>query len=391
MTLPSVVSVRPLLLEKPAMHFLKKPNVERLQNQLVHGRLGRREFMAASMAAGLVSVKSSGSNRAHAADGTMITHLTWSGYELPELFMPFVEEHGDPNISLFASAEDGLQKIRAGFPTDMAHPCPDDVRRWYDAGVLLPIDTSKLSHWPEVFPTLQNIEGGTIDGEHYMAVIDLGLSSILYRTDIYDGEETWAMMFDEAYAGRICASGTYINITMALAVLGYDLYFPTDEQVAEAAEMARKQRPLVRFYWESQTDMEQAMATGECVMAYSWNSSLLNLLEQDIPVAFASPKEGALGWACGIVRINTGEGDDQMAHDFIDAWLAPESGKYLIETYGYGHSNAKTYELVDPAVLELFGYGDAAGLIEDTTFPVNTDPDMDQKILNLWEEIQAGL
>lgn len=373
------------------MHVLRKPNVDRLHSQLVNGRIGRREFMAASAAAGLVPASTALNSGARAADGTMITHLTWSGYELPDLFQRFVDNHGEPNITLFASAEDGLQKIRAGFPADLSHPCPDDVRRWYDAGVLLPIDTSRLSNWPDVFPELRDIEGGRIDGEQYMAVIDLGLSSILYRTDLYDGEETWAMMFDEAYEGRICARGTYVNITMALAVLGYDLFEPTDEQIAEAGAMARAQRPLVRFYWESQTDMEQAIANGECVMAYAWNSSLLNLLEQDIPVAFAAPKEGALGWACGIVRVNTGDGDEALAHDFIDAWLDPESGVFLIETYGYGHSNRRSYQMADPAVLELFGYSNAEKLISETTFPTTTDPAIDQKIYTLWEEVYAGL
>ena len=373
------------------MHYLKKPNVEKLHNQMIHGRLDRRQFMAATMAAGLVPMTAAAPG-ARAAEGNMITSMTWSGYEVPELHQPFIDKYGEsPNFSIFASAEDGLQKIRAGFNPDFAHPCVEEVRRWHDAGVIKPVDPSRLSQWPDVFPALQSIEGGSIDDELYMVIIDLGLSSIIYRTDIYEGEETWNMLFDERYAGRICARGTYINITIALKILGYDIWNPTDEQLAEAGDLAREQRPLVRFYWESQTDMEQAIASGECVAAYAWNEALINLNEQGVPVAFAAPKEGAFGWACGLVRVKTGEGDDQMAYDFIDAWLAPESGKFQIENYGYGHSNAKSYDLVDEAVLAMFGYDDPLALIEDTTFFAVTDPLMDQKTLELWEDIQAGL
>lgn len=50
-----------------------------------------------------------------------------------------------------------------------------------------------------------------------------------------------------------------------------------------------RQCPLTRFYRESQTDIEQAIAPGECVMAHVWNEALANLREQGIPVAFASP------------------------------------------------------------------------------------------------------
>ena len=68
-------------------------------------------------------------------------------------------------------------------------------------------------------------------------------------------------------------------------------------------------------------------------MVYPWNETLVNLLDQGIPVAF--------GWACGLVRLATAENDEQMAYDFINAWLAPETGKFLIEEYGCGHGNPR--------------------------------------------------
>ena len=42
--------------------------------------------------------------------------------------------------------------------------------------------------------------------------------------------------------------------------------------------------------------MEHAVASGECVVVYPWNETLVNLLDQGIPVAF--------GWACGLVRLD---------------------------------------------------------------------------------------
>ena len=311
---------------------------------------------------------------------------------MPELHEPFIAEYGEsPNWSVFASAEDGFQKIRAGYAPDLAYPCIDNVQKWHNAGVVAPIDTSRLSNWPDVFPSLQTMDGAAIDGDLYMVITDFGLSSIIYRTDIYEGEETWKMLFDERYAGRICARGTYVNLSIALKILGYDVFNPTDEQLAEAGDMARAQRPLVRFYWESQTDMEQAIASGECVAGYAWNEALVNLTEAGIPVAFAAPKEGAFGWACGLVRVSTGEGDEQMAYDFIDAWLAPETGKFLIEAYGYGHGNQKSFELADPEIVTALGYDDPIALMDGTTFFITPDPEQDAKQIQLWEDIMVGL
>lgn len=374
------------------MHFLRQPRVEQLQRKLINREIGRRDFLAAAGAAGVAPVASSMVPSAMAAEGDMIHYFTWSGYEPVELHQPFFDKHGrSPDWSIFASSEDGLQKIRAGFTADLAHPCVDSVPRWHDAGVVQPIDTSRIDYWDDMFPALHTMNGAVIDGEVYMVITDFGLSSIIYRTDIYEGEETWNMLFDERYAGRICPNADSTNLSIALKLLGYDPMFPTAEQVMEAAELGRKQRPLARFYWESQTDMEQAVATGECVIAYAWNEALVNLLEQGVPVAFAAPKEGAFGWACGLVYLAAAENDEQMAYDFINAWLAPETGKFLIEAYGYGHGNIKSFDLVNRETLVALGYDDPVRLMEGTNFWVPPDPQIDELMLETWEDIIAGL
>ncbi|MDE0044552.1 MAG: extracellular solute-binding protein [bacterium] len=374
------------------MHVLRKPRVEQLQKKLINREIDRRDFMAAAAAAGVAPVASSLVSPAMAAEGDMIHYFTWSGYEPVELHQPFFDKHGrSPDWSIFASAEDGLQKIRAGFVADLAHPCVDGVPRWHDAGVVQPIDTSRVSYWDDMFPALHTMNGAVIDGDVYMVITDFGLSSMIYRTDIIEGEESWMYMYDEKYAGRICARNTTASIFVPLKILGYDPMNPTPEQVMEAADMARKQRDLVRFYWDSQTDMEQAIASGECVVAYAWNEALVNLLDQGIPVAFAAPKEGAFGWACGLVRLAAAENDEQMAYDFIDAWLAPETGKFLIEAYGYGHGNIKSFDLVDTETLVALGYDDPVRLMEGTAFWVPMDPAIDELMLETWEDIIAGL
>ena len=374
------------------MHFLKQPNVERLQNRLIHGRIGRREFLQATAAAGLTPVAASMAPRSARAAAEDLDYFTWSGYEVPELHQPYIDKHGgSPAWSVFASAEDGLQKIRSGFQTDISHPCVDNVPKWQASGALQPIDTGRVAHWNDMFPSLHTMTGAVIDGDVYMVLTDFGLSSIIYRTDLYDGEETWMMLFDEQFAGRICARGTTANLFIALKILGYDPMNPTSEQLAEAADMARAQRPLVRFYWDSQTDMEQAIASGECVVGYAWNEALVNLREQGVPVAFAAPKEGAFGWACGLVYMNGSPADDSLVYDFIDAWLAPESGKFLIEAYGYGHGNQKSFDLVDPETLKALGYENPVALMDGTSFWVPISPEIDAEMLQLWEDVYAGL
>ena len=39
------------------------------------------------------------------------------------------------------------------------------------------------------------------------------------------------------------------------------------------------------------------------------------------------------------------------AYDLLDAMIAPEAGKWLVEVQGYGHSNRKTFQVVDAKIL----------------------------------------
>src|SRR5690606_32299023 len=123
-----------------------------------------------------------------------------------------------------------------------------------------------------------------------------------------------------------------------------------DDELEKAKAKLAEQKPLVRFYWDDNTAMEQAIASGELVAATAWNSSYVTLKAQGVDVRYMQPKEGILGYCCGLVLMKDAPNPD-LAHEFIDAMLSPEAGRWLVEEQGYGHSNRKTFEQVDQAVL----------------------------------------
>ena len=85
----------------------------------------------------------------------------------------------------------------------------------------------------------------------------------------------------------------------------------------------------------------------------TWNSSPVALKAQGVPVAFAAPKEGALTWVCGAMMHKDAPHPDK-AHDIIDAMISVETGKWLIEVNGYGHSNVKSFDqFTDEQLAEL--------------------------------------
>ena len=324
--------------------------------------------------------------------------FTWSGYDIPEFMGSYIEKYGKvPSFALWGEEEEGFQKMRAGFKPDLAHPCTYSLGRWYDAGLLKALDTSRLEHWDDLFPNLRDLEMGIFDGKHHFVPIDWGNSSVLFRPDLapeYAGEEnhSWMILFDEKYSGRL---GIYDSVDGVFGVVGAvigaaDPFDITDEELERATEMMRKQREVLRFYWTDITAVEQGLASGELVASYAWNSSVLELKKQGIPIEYMNPKEGIYTWVCGSVLIATGEGSEEKAYEYLNAMSSPETGFYLTTEYGYGHSNMKGFDMVPKQTLIDLGISDPVSFLEDSRFFDEIKPEVREKYIALFEEIKAG-
>jgi len=338
------------------------------------GEISRRQLNKGLAALGLGLVTMPVMNqRARAAENDII-YYTWEGYEIPELHPAYIAKYGaSPQNAIFGGEEEALQKLRAGFEATVGHPCTYSLERWREAGVIAPLDPGRLKNYGNLYEGLRTLPGAQMDGQTYFVPFDWGNSSVIYRTDMVDiQEESWNLLYDERYAGKLAmSSDPETNCEVAALALGIpakDIWTLTDEQLVAVKEMMLKQKRLLRFYWDSQTALDQAIAAGEVVAAYSWNSSLLSLQKQGIPCAFANPKEGIFTWCCGLVLFNNPVGDLEAAYDLIDAMMEPEVGKYLIETYGYGHSNSKSFEIADPVAIEGLGMQDPNELFTSGIF-----------------------
>ena len=330
-------------------------------DKLMTGGLTRRQIVKGMSAAGLALVTMPMiAQPGRAAD--KLTVFTWGGYELPEFHTDYTAKHGhSPGFSLYADNDEAFQKVNAGYTPDFVAPSSLMVGRFRDAGLIRPIDVSRIPNYADVFDKLKELRGTRMEGKHWYIPWDWGNSSIVFRTDLVDPkyveEHTWTILWDKRYAGRIATNDQMDSVIIPAAlVLGVDDPFNmNDEELAEVGKLIAEQKPLLRYYWSGQAEMEQAMANGELVASYSWNDSVARLKEEGIPVEYMTPKEGILSWVDGYCLIADGPGDEDAAYDFLDAIISPEAGKALIEAYNYGSSNAKAFPLVDQALLAAVG------------------------------------
>ena len=374
---------------------------EDIVEQLATGQMSRRKFNQSLMALGATMVMMPvGSRSAFAASDDHPTVFTWEGWDVPELHQSYLAKHGEsPNMAIFGDEEEAFAKMRAGFKVDLTQPCTYKVPIWKDAGILESIDTSRLSNWDDLIPSLKTIPGTFEGDKQYFIPTDWGLTSVLYRADLapeYVGNESWGMLWDPKYKGRLSMADSLIDGVMVAAIYtgAKDPFNMTDEEMAKTRAALKEQLPLMRYYWTSPADIEQALASGELVATSAWNSSYAALKKEGFDVRYSSPKEGAMTWVCGFCLMSDHDPAKlDRIYDYLDAYASVESGVFALTEYGYGHGNLNAFAKVEQ---------DQPGLLKELGYSVNVNETLDAGIFQapmgnepalqaMFEEVKAGM
>lgn len=334
---------------------------------------------------------------AFAADSDL-TVFDWSGYEDPAFHPAYVKKNGDsPVFAFFGDEEEAFQKLRTGFTADLAHPCSQSVVKWRDAGLLKPLDTSRIAEWDNILPGFKAMKDlmTSADGTAWLVPFDWGNTAVTYRTDKVDEVDIRSLkaFADPKFKDRV-SIGDNVDDAYALAslVIGLrDWTTMTDAQFEEASAFLREVHKNVRFYWTDNTELSQAMAGEEVDLAWAWNETATTLMADNVPVAIKKDTdEGLSTWVCGYVLLEGGTGSQDKAYDFINATLDPAVSSYIVSEWGYGHSNAKGMAAIDAETLQAAGYSDVAAFVDKTLFQSPVPPELKQKMISEFEKIKAG-
>ena len=227
-----------------------------------------------------------------------------------------------------------------------------------------------------------------------MVPFDWGQTSVTYRTDLFEleGEESWDMLWDTRYANKLGSLGSGGDAWWCGAIkagVNFD-DLDTDDAFTKISAVMREQRPLIRTYTDDTTTLQQALASGEMVAAMTWNDSATLLKAEGVPVKFAAPKEGALTWVCGLMMHKDAPNPDR-AYDVISSLVSVESGKFLINDYGYGHSNAKSFdEFSDEQMADLGLSKNPDDILSAGHFQRPMSQDWETRMNETFEQIKAG-
>ena len=356
-------------------------------------RLNRRTAITIAFA-GLLSASTS----AIVSADDSLTVFDWSGYEAPEFHPDYIaKEGGSPTFAFFGDEDEAFEKLRSGFKADLGHPCSQSVVKWREAGLIEPLDTSKITGWKDLNPGIMAMKdlATTEDGTAWFMPWDWGNTMVTYNYEKVDEKDIQSLkaFADPKFKDRV-SIGDNVDDAYALASLAIglkDWTKMTDEQFKQASDFLREVHKNVRLYWTDNTEIVQAMSGGEVDLAWAWNDASIQSSIGGAPIkAKKDTDEGLTTWVCGYVKLKGAPGSEDKLYEFLNAINTPEVAQYLLSDWGYAHANAKAMESIDPKVVAEKGYDNVEKFVDKTLFQSPVPAALKLKMIDEFEKIKAG-
>jgi len=287
---------------------------------------------------------------------------TWSIYCPDFATKSFEEKYGvKVNCAFFKSNEDCWNKMQAGGESegaDIIQPSNHMVTPLANAGLIAPIDVSKITNYEGIIESFKKADYNTIDGKQYSVPFTFGVPGIGYRTDkIKEPPTGWAVLWDERYKGKIMdttkAGDAFFKAGMLLGldISRYDE--DTDIKIEMVKAKLKEQNPLLL---ESQQKAKDLLAAGDVWVTGAGGWIRMMILE-GLPVAFVVPEEGTAIWIDQFCIPAKSQNMD-LAHKWMDHMLSPEIAAQMVQKMGYLVVNAKVTSLLPPEWQKVMTFTD---------------------------------
>src|SRR3954453_18555489 len=358
-------------------------------------RLDRQSLLklaAVAGGAGLVAGRAGMAQAFAMAETGRLQVLDWAGYGNDggqSMFAGYVKHHAGnkPQFTYMTNESDALAKLHSGLKPDLFRPYVGWVKYFAQSGLVQPWDPSLIPNFKHLNPFM--VKAGQYGGKQYGIPDDWGFDAILYRTDKGTPKSnSWGLIFDDRYKGKISWFDDLNMITIAGLYLGFkNPGNQTDDQVKQSQKLLISKKKNVRLIWASETNLGEAFGSGDIWIAYAWPNDWVQMKNKKLKVAYMRPKEKPIAWV-GMFMLLKGTPRPKLAHAYVDAWSSAKSGTWLEDNYGYGHANT----IARPASSDLLKALQLTNPRTVTEPAAHLDRDIPRRATyaNLWEQVKAS-
>ena len=353
---------------------------------------------AVAAAASVAAVNSGQSAAAPSSSCNKLNLFVWEGYADPSFVKPFEQKYGVKlNATYFSTEDQELAKMVAGGTKqyDVVTASSDNRKQLADAGVIQPLDTSRLPHYKQIFPFLKPTY--QLKGKTWAVAQDWGVNPFVYSKKVFKTPPTnWNVMFDPRFKGRLGIWGDYSIVYIGASLLGYDknpkqLFNLSSSQLTAIKNKMLQLKPQIRKVWSTGGDLIQLFANGEVVGSLGWNYVYQQLALKHFPVGQVVFKDhGAEGWI-DANAISSGIKPEcvDLAYKWIDYMTTAKPSAQLANVTGYAVATLAAKKYMSASLIKSTSMDRPYAYMKGAIIKV--DPVNRQAYVKTSMEILAGL
>ncbi len=274
--------------------------------------------------------------------------LVWEGYADPLFVRSFEETHHCKVVASYMGSSDELvAKLRGGSASnyDVISPSSDVATMIATSGLAAPLDLSRLASYAQLSPKLRALPLVRVGDKVYGVPFMWGPNPLLYDTTVLaKPPESWSVLWESKYRGKISVWDDLSTVYMAAQVLGYDrldpgaLYNLSDEQLAHVKQKLLELKPNIRKIWATGGELTNLFQNHEVVAAMGWPLMTNQLRKLKFPIGETIPRENTTGWIDHLM-ITAASEHKELAHAFLEYMIQARTQKLVTDVTGYVPAN----------------------------------------------------
>lgn len=300
--------------------------------------------LAAVLLVSLFAGCGGGSTSGKAGENGELNIYNWGGdYMDLSLLDQFEDETGiKVNYNTYESNEQMYSVLRqGGVDYDLIIPSDYMISRLIDEDMLEPLNFDNIPNFSLISDNFKDPEYDP--GNVYSIPYTWGTVGIIYDPDKVSGPVTdWSGLFDEANAGQILMfDNSRDAMGIALMHLGYSINTTDENELNEAFELLKSQKPLLQGYVMDQ--IFDKLEGGEAAIGPYYAGDYLLMLENNPDLKFCLPKNGTNVFVDSMCVVKNAA-NKENAELFINYILGTETNMINTEFIGYASPNGEVAE-----------------------------------------------
>ncbi len=323
--------------------------------------------------------------------------LVWEGYADPSFVHDFEISHNCKiSASYMGSSDELVAKLRGGSASnyDVISPSSDVATTIASAGLAAELDVSKIPSYQQTSARLRDMPLVRVNGKIYGVPFTWGPNPLLYDTTVFQSPpDSWAILWDPKYKGKISVWDELSTLYMAAQILGYDkpdpshLYNLSDQELENVKKKLLELKPNIRKMWTTGGELTNLFQNHEVVAAMGWPLMTNQLRAANFPIAETIPKENTTGWIDHLM-ITAASDHKELATQFLEYMIQAQTQKKVSDVTGYDPANPGAGQYMTDAQKKSLHLDDVDHYMERIYFWQQVP--RRAKYTEIWNEVKAA-